>query len=90
MVIIEQQKDRLRIACTKCNQGYMMTTNMEWSDIDALMHLCPHCFGDLLVEIVRNHQRAEGNPDCFAKSESFCDQHLCKFRQVCLKMERRS
>jgi len=89
MVIIEQEKKRLRIACTKCNKSATMDTNREWSDIDALMQVCPHCFGDLLVEIIRNYQRSEGNPDCFAKSGTFCDQYACKFLRICLNIKRR-
>ncbi len=35
---------------------------------------------DLILEI----QRAEGNFDCFGKANTFCDQHKCCFRSLCL------
>lgn len=89
MVKIEQKNNELCVSCTKCGYKRTATANFNWQDIDALMRLCPECFGDELVATVRRYQRDEGNPDCFCKSDNFCDQRLCKFRQLCLKLDRR-
>ena len=89
MVKIEQGSQWLRMFCSKCGVAKSMSCNAPFSDIDAILEMCPNCFGDELVAKVRQYQLSEGNPDCFAKSEDFCDQHLCKFRQTCLGMERR-
>lgn len=89
MVKIEQTKYRLRVRCSKCEKEKTVTCNFQWQDIDAISEMCPHCFGDALVAKIRQFQRSEGNPDCFAKSEDFCNQYLCKFRKICLEIERR-
>lgn len=90
MVRIEQRKHRVNAKCSKCGSAKTVSCNFELGDIDALMQLCPDCFGDVLTARIRQFQLAEGNPDCFAKSENYCDQRLCKFRQLCLQMERKS
>jgi len=34
--------------------------------------------------LVRSFQRQEGNPDCFRKTEGYCDRVDCYWRQWCL------
>ena len=39
------------------------------------------------IEAIRAIQTAEGNFDCFARAgEGYCDQHVCLFREECLKL----
>jgi hypothetical protein len=38
-----------------------------------------------LTNLIRSIQRAEGNPDCFARAQSDCDRFDCVWRQYCLK-----
>lgn len=89
MVKIEQSENRVSFECTECEISKTFTTNWPLKEVDAILGLCPDCFGDVMVAKIRAIQRAEGNFDCFCKSEAFCDQYLCKFRTNCLKMERR-
>ncbi len=37
-----------------------------------------------LNQLVRSIQRAEGNPDCFGRSNGFCDRTECAWRPYCL------
>ena len=37
-----------------------------------------------IIGLVRSFQRQEGNPDCFRKTEGYCDQTDCYWRQWCL------
>ena len=39
-----------------------------------------------IVVLIRSVQRAEGNPDCFRKSEGYCDRQDCEWRRFCLKI----
>lgn len=50
--------------------------------------LCPTHVIIALVPIYRHRQRQEGHFDCFARSNGFCDQDLCKYRQLCLNPAR--
>ena len=36
-------------------------------------------------DLVRSIQHAEGNFDCFARANSYCDQMACCWRSDCLK-----
>jgi hypothetical protein len=38
-----------------------------------------------LTNLIRSIQCAEGNPDCFARAQSYCDRLDCAWRQYCLK-----
>lgn len=37
-----------------------------------------------LFHFIRSIQRLEGNPDCFGKSQGFCDRMDCTWRKYCL------
>lgn len=41
-------------------------------------------FGMKRDELIRSIQRAEGNFDCFGSATSYCDQHDCSWRALCL------
>jgi uncharacterized protein CbrC (UPF0167 family) len=89
MVKISLKKSDIYVNCHKCNSARAISTTGVFNEIDAVMRLCPKCFGDVLVTKIRQYQRDEGNPDCFAKSDNYCDQRGCKFYGICLNMERR-
>jgi len=38
-----------------------------------------------ITELIRSIQRADGNVDCFRRSEGFCDQLDCPWRRYCLE-----
>ncbi len=41
-------------------------------------------FGKTKVDLIREIQRQEGNFDCYAKTEGYCDQVECIFRESCI------
>jgi hypothetical protein len=38
-----------------------------------------------VAALIRSIQRAEGNPDCFRRTEGDCDQVDCAWRPYCLE-----
>lgn len=42
-------------------------------------------FGKKKVDLVREIQRKEGNFDCYQRSQAWCDQLECAFRESCLE-----
>jgi hypothetical protein len=38
-----------------------------------------------VTEFIRSIQRAEGNPDCFRKTNGYCDRLDCAWREYCLE-----
>jgi hypothetical protein len=38
-----------------------------------------------LTNLIRSVQRAEGNPDCFARAQGHCDRLDCAWLQYCLE-----
>lgn len=67
--------------CIRCH--------MTWGDgtpeKDGYSHgLCMTCLREALTPLYRKRQALEGNFDCFARANGFCDQALCKYRQICL------
>ena len=41
-------------------------------------------FGKTKVDLIREIQRKEGNFDCYATAQNYCDQEECLFRSSCL------
>jgi hypothetical protein len=41
-------------------------------------------FGKTKTDLIREIQRTEGNFDCYATSNGYCDQAECIFRSSCL------
>ncbi len=41
-------------------------------------------FGKTKVDLIREIQRQEGNFDCYATAEGYCDQAECIFRESCI------
>lgn len=83
MVKITFSEDTIKVSCSQCVNARSLSTSHFFGEIDAIMQLCPKCFGDLLVEKIRQFQRNEGNPDCFAKSNGYCVRRACKFYSLC-------
>jgi len=40
-----------------------------------------------IAELIRSIQRAEGNVDCFHRSDGFCDRLDCAWRHYCLEKQ---
>lgn len=38
-----------------------------------------------LTNLIRSIQRAEGNPDCFGRAQSYCHRLDCAWREYCLE-----
>jgi len=38
-----------------------------------------------LTNLIRSIQRAESNPDCFARAQGHCERLACAWRQYCLE-----
>jgi hypothetical protein len=38
-----------------------------------------------ITELIRSIQRAEGNVDCFRRSQGFCDKLDCSWRRYCIE-----
>jgi len=68
--------------CIKCRKMW----DIENGDHDPTPSgsLCKPCLKESLVPIYRKRQSREKNFDCFGKAKDFCDQLLCKYRDLCL------
>ncbi len=40
-----------------------------------------------ITELIRSIQRAEGNVDCFRRSDGFCDRSDCAWFSYCLETQ---
>jgi hypothetical protein len=49
--------------------------------------LCNACFVEVASPTIHKKQKNEGNFDCFATADNYCDQVRCKYRRWCLHME---
>lgn len=66
--------------CIKCGK----TWGAGDPETDGYSHgLCMDCLKEALTPLYRRRQASEGNFDCFGKSDGFCDQGTCKYRQIC-------
>jgi DNA-directed RNA polymerase subunit RPC12/RpoP len=68
--------------CIRCKK----TWRIDNGDIDDAPSgsLCKPCLKQSLAPLYRKRQSAERNFDCFAKATDYCDQHQCKYRELCL------
>lgn len=46
--------------------------------------LCKECLSIRLLHIYRTKQLKEGNFDCYGKSNGYCDQKKCLYRELCM------
>ena len=61
---------------------------MKMTEIRAMAkRLGVNSFGKTKADLIREIQRKEGNFDCYATSNGYCDQHQCIFRSSCLSVE---
>lgn len=76
------------IKCISCNLVWDKDTGTIREDVDYDQHishgLCSKCLRERCLELFRSRQRKEGNFDCFGRSNGYCDQVNCKYRNVCL------
>ncbi len=71
----------MKYQCIRC----LVTWGEGDPEQDGYSHgLCSLCLRDALTPIYRKRQLSEGNFDCFGKAFDYCDQCLCKYREVCL------
>ncbi len=71
----------MKFQCIKC----LVTWGEGDPEVEGYSHgLCLTCLKETLVPTVRRKQLREGNFDCFGRSGCYCDQHTCKYREVCL------
>jgi hypothetical protein len=71
----------LKYQCIRCRS--------TWGDgepeRDGYSHgLCRPCLKEALIPLYRKRQVQEGNFDCFGRSQGFCDQCACRYREICL------
>ena len=69
--------------CIRCKQSWAI----DDGDLDPMPSgsLCEPCLKESLTPLYRKRQLGEGNFDCFAKAEYYCDQYKCKYRKLCVK-----
>jgi len=66
--------------CVKCGNTWEVK---EAGCVSNSHGLCPTCAKEEFIPVFRKQQRKEGNPDCYAKSNGFCDQPHCTFFPLC-------
>lgn len=67
--------------CINCEKQWGNNNN----HIDEISHgLCKKCAKEKMIPYYRKQQIKEGNFDCFAKSDGYCDQSNCCYRYLCL------
>lgn len=66
--------------CIECGEFWYV----DGTSVDNSHGLCPPCAKKILTQLFRKRQLKEGNFDCFGKSQGFCDQSNCLYRELCL------
>jgi hypothetical protein len=79
--------NKLRVKCIKCHKEWEKASSIIWGPDDISSSLCDACFREVASPIIHKKQLKEGNFDCFAKADAYCDQFGCKYRQWCLHMK---
>ncbi|HQN19316.1 MAG TPA: hypothetical protein PKV86_09260 [Syntrophobacteraceae bacterium] len=71
----------IKYQCIRCK----VTWAEGEPEIDGYSHgLCGPCLKEALIPLYRKRQVEEGNFDCFGRSQGFCDQSHCIYREICL------
>ena len=68
--------------CVKCKKTWE-NANGD-SDLTPSGTLCKPCLKESLVPLYRKRQLKEKSFDCFGKAAHYCDQSLCKYKELCL------
>jgi hypothetical protein len=76
----------MKYKCIRCNFEWG-----EWKDYEDqnfFSHgVCKECVKTEIVPKIRLKQCKEGNWGCFGTTyHGFCDQNMCKYKSVCLKL----
>jgi hypothetical protein len=78
---------KLRVKCIKCGREWEKNSVIPWGPEHFTSSLCNSCFIETASPIIHRRQLNEGNFDCFAKAEAYCDQFGCKYRRWCVRPE---
>ncbi len=78
---------KLKVKCIACGNDCREIDSKEEGESGGL---CEACLIVSLVPLYRARQRREGNPDCFGKSNGYCDQLGCKYLEKCLSPKKPS
>jgi len=79
--------NKLRVKCIKCGKEWHKESSISWGPDDFTSSLCDICFREVISPIIHKKQLKEGNFDCFGRSEEYCDQLECKYREWCVRWE---
>lgn len=72
--------EKIRIKCVGCGKEWEKPCQSDDEDISS--SLCRGCCAPI-VPVIRGRQKKEGNFDCFAKTNGYCDQFGCSHRWLC-------
>ena len=77
--------------CTNqlCGAIYRVEHRDDLKEDEITGGFCQNCALAFEVRITRLKQRKEGNPDCYAKSNGYCDRFDCNKRSRCLNPNRK-
>ena len=75
---------KMRVKCIQCKKEWQKETPVHWDVDQYSSSLCNTCFIEVASGVIKRKQRREGNFDCFATAETYCDQAGCKYRRWCL------
>ncbi|HOV86449.1 MAG TPA: hypothetical protein PLM79_08805 [Syntrophobacteraceae bacterium] len=71
----------MKFQCIRCHSSWGEGIPEE----EGYSHgLCAPCLKEALTPLYRKRQISEGNFDCFGRSQGYCDQSACKYREICL------
>jgi hypothetical protein len=80
---VVQAMNKLRVKCINCHKEWEKASSFIWGPDDISSSLCDACFREVASPIIHKKQIKEGNFDCFAKADAYCDQSGCKYRRWC-------
>lgn len=75
----------LRVKCIRCQKEWSKPSPITQSEHNITSSLCTACFREVAAQTIHRKQLREGNFDCFAKADAYCDQNACKYRLWCLR-----
>jgi hypothetical protein len=79
--------NKLHVKCIRCGKQWEKDSIIPWEPDTFSSSLCNACFVEVASPTIHKKQKNEGNFDCFATADTYCDQLRCKYRRWCLHME---
>ena len=79
--------NKLVVKCIRCGKQWEKDSVVRWEPDTFSSSLCNACFVEVASPTIHKKQKNEGNFDCFATADNYCDQVQCKYRRWCLKLE---